>query len=151
MTHMHKFVVDEHRAALVFRYFNDIHMRLHNNEIANTEEDTDNIDIGDPYSVSMRTDLGVLEDGIYSMKLDWMLLCTITCGDMQRFVADITITELDNNLSHVLIVEQSDAGYCCAFYSEQEAFHPKYKPDEILGHIILRDLAVNPCVHCRED
>ena len=151
MTYMHKFEIDEHRAALIFRHFDRIHMRIIGSGIADIKGETEPMNIGDPYEVSMKTEIGLIEDSKYTIRLDWLLLITLMCGELQRFVVDVKRKICDGDLTHTLIVEHSDGNYCGAFYSEQETFLPTFNADELVAHILLKDIEEYPSVHRREN
>ena len=142
------FEIDEHRTAIIFNHFRRIRMKLISGELDFYEGEAEHLDIGGPEDESMIEMLGYIQDTKYLIHLRWCMLETLTCGEIQRFIAKIDKAPDDGQEVHRLIVEQSAAGYSGIFCSAQGTFEPTFHPDEIISHLIMKDIAEYPSVRC---
>ena len=140
--------IEYHRAANIFNYFAKIHMKLMSGELDFGEGLTEQLDIGDPGEESCTEMLGYIQDTKYSIYLKRSALETLTCGELQRFVAIIDKAHDNGREAHRIIVERSCAGYSGMFYSAQAEFEPNFHPDQIISHLIMKDIAEYPSVRC---
>ncbi len=151
MEHFQKHEVEPTRAALIYNHFEKSRNRIISGELEIGEHEGTLLEIGDPYDVSMRASLGYLQDSKYVIYLEWCLLQTLTHGEIERFIARIEQTKDDGGLVNRLIVEHCDGEIRGMFYSKP-VFHPlEFHPNEIVLHLIMKDLAEYPSVHCCED
>ena len=142
------FEIDEHRTAIIFNHFRRIRMKLISGELDFYEGQAEHLDIGGPEDESMIEMLGYIQDTKYPIHLRWCALETLTCGEIQRFIAKIDKAHDDGREVHRMIVEQSAAGYSGIFCSVQAIFEQTFHPDEIISHLIMKDIAEYPSVRC---
>ena len=154
MTNIIEFEIDPYRAAMVFRHFEKTHMRLIDGELDYGEGTFDALEIGDPYHASMRESLGYMEDSKYGIHLSWCALNTVTLGEMHRYIAAIDSTMDGGEVVASLIVERSDDNIKGIFYCSRDSLNNDFDPDEVVSHIIRKNLEnypgvyQNECPHC---
>ncbi len=140
--------IDEYRSAIIFNYFDKTHMRLLSGELDFGEGKVIWLDIGDPGDDSLTAMLGYIQDTKYPIYLQWCALETLVCGEMQRFIAKIDKAPDDGTEIHRIIVERSAAGFSGIFYTVNAISEPNFHPDEIISHLIMKDIAEYPSVRC---
>jgi len=148
MKHINEFEIDPYRSAVMFNHFEKIHMKIIDGEFDCGEGDVDMVDIGDPYDRSVRASLGYMEDSKYGMHLSWCSIRTLTNGEIQRYITKIDKAKDDGELVHYLIVERCDGIIRGMFYCPHKSLQPEFHPNEIVSHLILKDLQEYPSVHC---
>ncbi|MEI7607312.1 MAG: hypothetical protein WCJ64_07995 [Rhodospirillaceae bacterium] len=133
------FKIEGRRAGAIFNIFNRIHSGKLLGEIGPDECDVQFLDLGNPRNDSMRSDLGYIQDTKYKINLSWCVLVTVTCGEVERYTASV---ENENGREVIrIIVERSHAGYGGMIYSMRATLEPMYNPEEIISHLIIKDIA----------
>ena len=132
----------------MFNYFERIHMKLISGELDFNEGQAEVLDICGPEDESMIVMLGYIQDTEYPFYLQWCLLETLKCGEVQQFIAKIDKAHDDGQEVHRIIVERSAAGYSGIFCSAQAIFEPNFHPDQIISHLIMKDIEEYPSVRC---
>ena len=150
MNYMHKFEINEQRAALIFSHFERTHLRLIKSIIGEIDNEPDKLDIGDPDDISMKTTIGHLEDSKYDIFLEWCTMQTLSYGEIQRYIAYIKTKEQICGALCQLIVEGSEGIISGLYCSAIETSAPAIHPDEFISHIIMKDIAEYPTVKCCE-
>jgi hypothetical protein len=145
---VNEFEIDTYRAAMIFNHFEKIHTRLIDGELDYGEGEWDIVNIGDPYDHSMRASLGYMEDSKYGIHLSWCSIHTVTLGEIQRYIATIDRSRDSGEIVYHLIVEQGDGIINGMFYCHHDTLPTEFHPDEIVSHLILKDLQEYPSVHC---
>ena len=142
--------IDEYRAAIIFNYFDKIHMRLVSGELdfGECDGDVEELDIGDPSNKSMIANLGYMQDTKYVISFKWCKLMTLTWGYVERYIISIEKSCYDGNEVHRIIVERSAEECSGIFCSTQAQFEPTFHPDGIISHLIMKDIAEYPSVRC---
>ena len=149
MRHINEFEIDPSRAALIFAHFEKIHVKLIQGELDYGEGETALLDIGDPYDHSMRASLGYMEDSKYGMHLSWCSIHTVTLGEIQKYMVMIDRSFDGGEIVHHLIVERCNGIISGMFYCPHKSLEPKFNPNEIVSHLIMKDLQEYPSVQNR--
>ena len=146
MTHMNEFEIDPYRAAMIYRHFEKIHMRIIDGELDYGEGEMDVINIGDPYDHSIRVSIGYLEDSKYGIHLSWCSMFTLTDGTIQRYTATVDRSRDGGETINHLILERCEDVITGMFYCPHKSFDDDLHPNEIVSHLIQKDLREYPSV-----
>ncbi len=150
MNYLHQYEIHEDRASILWTYFHRICMRVISNKDFIGTCEGGPLDIGDPHDISSTTHIGYLEDSKYEIDLLWCLIDTVTVGTIVRLVADIKATGVNDAETYSIIVEKSGDVCFGKAYSEQGSFIPNGNIDDIILHLITKEIAENPSKHNRE-
>ncbi len=122
-------------------------MRLVAGEIdfGDCDGNVEELDIGDQ---SMIANLGYMQDNKYLINFKWCKLMTLTCGYVERYIILVEKSCHDISKMHRIIVERSAEECSGIFCSAQAQFEPAFRPDEIISHLIMKDIAAYPSMRC---
>jgi len=149
MERIHKFEINQFRAALIYDFFDKHSSRIRSNQLTDDEFEIEAFDIGDPHDDCTIMTIGRIEDSKYSIHLKWCNIATISNGYIDKYVADFGNIDTPDDQLCRLIVERCGGVISGEIYSAHDDSVDEFDPEAIVAYIILKDLyeyaSINQC------
>ena len=139
MENIHKFEINQFRAASMYDYFDKHSSRIRSSQLTDDEFEIEAFDIGDPNDDCTIMNIGHIEDTKYSIHLKWYNIATISNGYIDKYVADFGNIDTPDDQLCRLIVERCGGVISGEIYSAHDDSVDEFDPEAIVAYIILKD------------